>query len=147
MKFHRDKDHMGNNGFSLLEVMIALVVFTISFLGFYNLQLNSVNSNAKARRLTDSAVSSSDLIERLVGLDYDDPLLNDDDLDGEAGLNDITSPDGTMTSDDGLYTISWNVSVDMPIVNVKHIRVITGAGGGVDSKQKTIFEYYKSNKF
>ena len=138
---------MGEQGFSLLEVMIALAVFTISFLGFYNLQLNSVGGNAKAREITTSAVWASDMTERLLGVDYDDPLLDDDDNNGAAGLDAIGTADGSLASEDGRYTMYWNIAVGVPLVNVKHIRVTIVKSSGIGSELETVFNYYKSNKF
>jgi len=141
------KYNNADKGFSLLEVMVALVVFSISFLGFYSLQLSAVNGNSKARAVTTSVVWASDMIERLLNLDYDDPLLDDDDANGMAGLDATIDSDGSQLSEDGLYTLYWNVAVDKPIVNVKHIRVFIVKNGGVGSDIQNIFNYYKSNKF
>ena len=123
---------MENDGFSMVEVVIALAVFSISFLGFYNLQLTSLDGNAKARELTTSYVWASDMTERLLGLDYDDPLL-------ETG--------STLDSEDNEYTMTWTVVEDMPIVNVKEIRVTIERKGGIGSERQAVFVYYKSNKF
>ncbi|MDH3346830.1 MAG: prepilin-type N-terminal cleavage/methylation domain-containing protein [Desulfobulbaceae bacterium] len=139
--------YLDENGFSLMEVMIALVIFTISFLGFYNLQLNSISGNTNAREITSSVVWASDLIERLLGLDYDDPLLDDDDANSLAGLNAINNSDGSLMAEDGQYTMYWNVAVDSPLVNVKQLRVIIVKHSGIGSERNTVFDYYKSNKF
>ena len=117
-------------GFSLIEVLIALTVFSIGILAVASMQTTATGGNAKAHYISEATGWAVDRMEVLLNLDYDDPLLADSagTNAGTAGLNDGatggTTADGSVTSTDGKYTISWNVAVDQPIANVKTIRVI-----------------------
>ncbi len=120
------------SGFTLLEVLIAMFIFSIGILGVNAMQLTSIQGNSKANRITQAGNVAADRIETFLSLDYDDPILDDDGaqmppvINGVAGLDDVTAvtADGNMLSADGNYQIYWNVAADYPITDTKTIRVI-----------------------
>lgn len=135
-----------NNGFTLLEILVALVIFAVGILGAYSLQISSITGNSKSRQVSEATYDGADRIEQFVSLDYNDPLLDDDDGDGVVdgdengtgqdndgdgvdddggnfGLDDLTNPDGAADRDgDGTDDIFWNVAVDHPILRTKTIK-------------------------
>jgi type IV pilus assembly protein PilV len=112
-------------GFTLLEVLVAVVIFTIGILSVNAMQIAAIGGNTAANRITQSTTWASDRVESLLGLDYGDTVLNDGNGDGDAGLDDVgASADGNLTSPDSKYSIYWNVSDDSPFIGVKTIRVI-----------------------
>jgi len=124
------------NGFTLIEIMIAITVFAIGILGVAAMQIAAIEGNSSANGLTEAAAIGQDKIEELMALDYNNNALNDTDGDGTNGLRDplpppplpqvpdsVTyPPDYQLTS--GPYTISWNIAVNVPGTNTKTIRVI-----------------------
>ena len=139
------------SGFTLLEVLIALFIFSIGILGVNAMQLTSITGNSKANRITQASNLAADQIETILSLDYDNVALNDNDADGTAqdansdgtddnggnfGLDDVTAAtaDGNAPSVDGNYQIFWNVAVDHPLPHTKTINFIvdpSGRGGNV----------------
>jgi len=117
------------NGFTLIEVLIGITVFAIGILALTIMQVGAVKGNSSAGNLTEASAIGQDRLEDLLGLDYMDANLDDDDLDGTAGLNDATAgtADGTdtYTSTTGVnYNIFWNIAVDPPtFTDTKAIRV------------------------
>lgn len=142
--------HLNQQGFSLIEILVALTVLAIGFLGVVTMTTSSTGSNAKAKAVTSAAAVAADRMELLMGLPYTDPLLLDTTGDGAAGLRDPFPPAGMeipnpaanptdyqITSPDGLYTIYWNVAGNFPTQNTKTVRVIvTTTGMG---PQKTVY--------
>lgn len=110
-------------GFTILEVLIAMAIFAVGILGVAKMQLSAVSGNSSARGMTEAATVGQQQIERLMALPYDDPLLADTNVDGDAGLDEITAPDNS-TVVDTVYNILWNVADDQPIQGAKKIRVI-----------------------
>ena len=115
--FEEDKGMFGKNteesngktderGFSLIEVMIALAIFSIGILGVASMQILSVNYNSHARRTTEGTSWGVERMERLMTLPYAD-----------ADLNDATNP---HTDARGIYNITWNVidNTDNKIINM-----------------------------
>ena len=138
------------SGFTLLEVLIALFIFSIGILGVNAMQLTSIQGNGKANRITGASNIAADRIEQILSMPYDsDTNLIDDDGDGlidgadpkeqyvdvnangSPGLNDLppNTDVGPVPSADGNYQIYWNVAPDYPVVNTKTIRVIVDPPG------------------
>jgi len=89
------RDH-GQGGFTLIEVMVALVVLTVGILSLQRMQVSAIQGNATAQRLTSGTSWAADRAERLFSLPYNDPLLNDSDGDGTN-----QDPDGDGGDNDG----------------------------------------------
>ncbi len=81
-------------GFTLIEVLIALAIFSIGFLAVASMQLKSTGGSTNARILTEASVWAQDRVETLMSFSYNDPA--------------ITPADGTERSQDiNNYRISW----------------------------------------
>lgn len=52
-------------GFTLLEVLVAMVLFAVSFLGFAQLQVGNIQANAKAAQRTFATTVAQETIERI----------------------------------------------------------------------------------
>ena len=117
-------------GFTIIEVLIAITIFSIGILAVVTMQTTSVNGNAKARHISEETSWAADQMEQLLAQDY--PLLVDGagttaGLPGldDGGLTPATTADGgPVISPDGAYSIYWNVAVDQPAPNLKTLRVI-----------------------
>jgi type IV pilus assembly protein PilV len=106
-------------GFTLIEVLIALTIFAVGLLGVAAMQTSAIRMNATAGKLTNLSTWGTDKIEELSALPYSDPLLD------SAG-----NPHQEVTGD---YTISWTVIDDNPVTSTKNITVtVTGQGKSTD---------------
>jgi type IV pilus modification protein PilV len=76
-----------SGGFTLIEVMIALVIFSFGILGLYAMQISSVNGNSAARKRTEAVSWAANQMEILLETPY-----------ASIGNNQITR---------GIYTIQW----------------------------------------
>ena len=52
-------------GFTLLEVLVAMVLFSVSFLGFAQLQVGNIQANAKAAQRTFATTFAQETIEQV----------------------------------------------------------------------------------
>ncbi len=120
-------------GFTMIEVMIALVILTVGFLGIASLQLNAIKGNNLSDNITSALTLAEDKMEELLGLDYENPELrdlvtgNNDDLGmidpgwidrEELNINE------SGKANTGHFRRVWNIADNMPIENNKTIRVI-----------------------
>ncbi|MHB1349584.1 MAG: type IV pilus modification protein PilV [Desulfobulbaceae bacterium] len=121
-------------GFTLVEVLIAMVILAVGMLTLITMQTTGIKGNAQASHITVASGWASDRIEQIFAMDYDHADLRDDESidntannqDGTAGLDDATdaTADGKAVSPDGFYTIYWNVADETMMPNTKTIRII-----------------------
>ena len=145
-------------GFTILELLIALVVFAVGILGVGAMQLSSIQGNSKGNHISEASIVAADRIERFLSLDYADSDLDDsngdgdgpsqdlngdgiDDNGGNFGLDELTAPDGTDDWDgDGVNDIFWNVAVDYPQRGVKTVKIFVDPPGGGKKVEMTILK-------
>lgn len=58
------------NGFSLLEVLIALVILAIGLLAIAQMQITAIKGNAYGSEMTSASSLASNTLERLMALPY-----------------------------------------------------------------------------
>ena len=104
-----------NKGFTLIEIMIALAIFSIGILGVASMQIYSVNYNTNARKLTEATTRGVETMETLMLLPY-----GADELD-PAATHEIT---------DGNYTVTYNVTQDPDFAYKTINMTVTWSGRG-----------------
>ena len=102
------RQNSGRRGFTLVEVLMAMAIFSIGILAVGTMQINSANSNTGARIHTEEYTWVVGQIERLTALDYSADELSQDDPHSVAR---------------GPYTVSWTVVDDSPVEGAKRITV------------------------
>lgn len=150
-----------DKGFTLIEVLTAMVVLAIGIMALYSMQISSIQGNAKASRITTAATWNAGQMEGFIGMKYSDAPLRDtnsngtnQDPDGDGidavgvagfGLDDTgAAADGSFTTADGRYLLYWNVAVDVPMANLKTIRIHVQDSRQAQSNPVT-FTYIKNN--
>lgn len=122
-------------GFTLLEVVIAITILTIGLLGSAAMQLSSIQSNTKASNLTEATAQGQAQMETIQSWSYDDARLSDtnlidynrigDQLIG-AGPNILITTIGAQAeffTQVDKYTIYVDATPDQPAVDSMNIRV------------------------
>lgn len=67
--------NIDNQGFSLIEVLIAMAIFAIGVGGLYSMQLTSTKGNTKANQQTGAVVVATQVVEQLMGTSYSSSAL------------------------------------------------------------------------
>ena len=94
-------------GFTLIEVLLAIAIFSIGILAVGSMQISAVNNNASARMRTEATLHAAEKMETLMVVPYND-----------ADLADVTHTDA---SDDNVYCMEWDVEEDYPLASTKTI--------------------------
>jgi prepilin-type N-terminal cleavage/methylation domain-containing protein len=63
------------NGFSLLEVLIALLLFAVGILAIGGIQIGSIRGNSFSQEVTQATVLSQEKLEELKRMPFDDSNL------------------------------------------------------------------------
>ena len=128
------KSSYKERGFTLIEVLIAMAIFSIGILGVGTMQLRSTTGNTSARIRTEASIWGQDLVETLMLRSYSDALLT-------VGAHPPPAIPGNVA---GNYQMQWRVWDDSaavagaitqslngttPTTNTKIVEVtITGRG-------------------
>jgi Tfp pilus assembly protein PilV len=100
----------GQEGFAILEGMIAAAIFGIFMLAVVGMLMGTFNTNNVSRDITEATARGADVVERLAKLPYLNGCLED---------NTCVEPD----SDDGKYSYTINTIMNDIMDNTMSIAV------------------------
>ncbi|NJC87952.1 MAG: prepilin-type N-terminal cleavage/methylation domain-containing protein [Desulfuromonas sp.] len=130
-------------GTSLIEVLIALFLFSVGALAVLQMTIGGFRVNDHARGIDGASNAARSRMELLLGLPYEDLLLIDINADGFAGLAAATADTADFTETVGNYKIYWNVANNPPVSNAnntKTISVIATWSDALGQKQRLAFQ-------
>jgi len=105
-------NRLRNEGFTLLEVLVAVVVLAFGLLAIAQMQVIAIRFNYQGRDATEAVTLAKDQLEYLKSL----PFNNADLVDTTEDNNDNLTDTGTIDHADlnnpigGKYTRIWNVA-------------------------------------
>ncbi|MFH1984687.1 MAG: prepilin-type N-terminal cleavage/methylation domain-containing protein [Pseudomonadota bacterium] len=109
------------SGFSLIEVLIAVSILSVGLLAIASMQIAAIQTNGKAKYVSEGSSWAEDRLEWLMSLNYSDPQLS------SAGT--FPDPDAAPAG----YTIEYQVELDTPRPNCKRISVkVTSRERGIN---------------
>jgi len=120
---------VGQEGFTLVELLIALTIFAIGLLSIAGMQITALRGNSSANTLTAATALAEGVMEELLAWEADDPVFASDsaspiDWDFGGGATQTTIAGA------GKYSATYSIDIDYNGVN-KVIRVeVVVTGGG-----------------
>jgi len=107
---NRQKPSLDAKGFTLIEVMIAILLLAVGMMAMAILQVTAIRGGSFANQITQASIYGQDKIEELKNKSYTDTNLS-------AG-----SHSDTVTSGNGVtFTRTWTVTNNSPYTNSKTI--------------------------
>jgi len=113
-----------SKGFSLIEVLIALVILSISLLALAGLMTTTTKNNAFGSNMTEAATLAQDKLEELRVTDWNN-IVDGNDTSSIRGMNYnrtwtlVLSPNSPIPPNDNdkrvTVTVSWNDGVNRSI--------------------------------
>ena len=99
-------------GFTLIEVLIAMAIFAVGILALAGLQVTYIGGNASAQMQTEATALGAQVIEQLKSLPFD-----------AAELDPAANPHQPPAGGSGPYDVRWTVADNTPVNNAKTIDV------------------------
>lgn len=122
---------VSNKGFTLIEVLIALAIFSIGMLAVASLQVSASLQNRSSSEITEASAMASDQMEELMLRPFDhadlDPALNPHLLNsGKYGIQwEVTETDLNGDAINESKTVELTVSYDKVLSAAANPRQIT----------------------
>jgi prepilin-type N-terminal cleavage/methylation domain-containing protein len=113
-----------NDGFTLIEVLIAIAIFSIGVLAVVSMQTEAIMKTVSSRNTTEALELANAHVEFLHGISFYDDTL---DLDGKKGVEQFDIHPWLEETEDaheitmGRYTIQWAVTDDQPLESITNI--------------------------
>ncbi len=108
------------NGFSLIEVLIALVILAVGLLAFERMQIGSIRGNAFSQKVTQATVLAQDKLEGLRRLPFADSNLSsgrhDEGVVSDPGFSRAYDVEDISTTLKAVtVTVQWREEIDHSI--------------------------------
>lgn len=132
-------DYRDSIGMTLLETMIALLIFSIGIMGVASMQVCSMYNNAKALRATYDSAAICQRLEAIHSLPFDDPLLSDPD----AGYAPSSPDHGPFEVPTTRSTIEWEIDDQFAVPNAKRVSVTVRFNARHGTTKVLTYEYIK----
>jgi prepilin-type N-terminal cleavage/methylation domain-containing protein len=109
------KKEIKSQGFSLIEVLIALVILSVAFLGLAGLMVQTTKNNSFGDHMTEAATFAQDQFENSKASLWANVVTGNDVRQGSTGINyarswivvpNVAPPNDTIK--EITITISWN---------------------------------------
>jgi len=136
LQFSKNND----NGFTLLEVLVAIVILSVGLLGMASLTVGIINGNAFSKNASTATTLAQDKMEEIWEQDYSDVAVE--------GPADLLSPFASYEREVTVDTASFPDIVGPPaqLIGMKIVTVTvswTDQHGRHEAKQKTILSRSK----
>ena len=115
------------NGFALIEVLMAMVIFTVGILALAGLQVTTINGIAAARMQTEATAIGARIVERLRSLPFD-----------HEDLEPTVRPHSLTATGSRSYAVDWTVRVDTPVNGTKTVWITVIPFNKINGRQVTI---------
>ena len=130
-------------GVTLLENMIALLIFTVALMGAATLQVHSMKINGRARMAFRHSMAVSEQLESILALPFDDPLLDDPD----NGYAPEVADHGPFRIANSRATIEWEVNKRFAVPDAKRVTVTIRIPADGQSRNVFTYDYLKIKGF
>lgn len=114
MNFKKIKSSYKQQGSSLLEVMISIVILAFFMLGNSSLMISTIENNRQSKRVSAATNLALDKLEVMRGLTYG-LVVN--------GTDGPLTQTGANAGVGAIYTRTWTVADDTPITDTKTVSV------------------------
>jgi len=131
----REKTHIRRQGFTLIEVLIALAILTVGLLAAAKMQISAIQGNYFSNNTSTALSLAEQKMEDLLGKTYTDAAVGDTQAGNNTNLSSLVIKDHEELNVNeegvvggGIYHRVWNVADDTPITDTKTITILVTWG-------------------
>lgn len=132
--FSGEREMSGENGFTLIEILIAISIFAIGLLAVATLQITAFQGNRVGDELTKATMLAQMQIEALKGAGFNSAALAP-----VVDFSDFNNPIDETGLPGGRFTRTWTIADTAPVSFSRLVTVTVGwtsmgAGGGGNNR-------------
>ena len=105
------------DGFTLIEVMVALVLLMVAMLAVGTMQITAIRGNAFGKEMQMAVVFGREVLERAMSAPYNNVVAGNIPGLPVPGLQEKVPNPPDPTNSGFQYTRTWNVTNNVPFVN------------------------------
>ncbi len=116
---------MGQHGFSLVELLVALTILTVGLFALAGMQSIATNKTGISHKISVATSLARETLDDLLARDPSDPVLN------PVAQTTATYPGSFSVQGAGSFTITYTVTPNTPATGTSWIvvRVLSTSGG------------------
>ncbi len=128
-----NRQRTSESGFTILEILISLVIFSVGILGVALMQIHATSNNTTAGVVSANSAQSVDRVEKLLGMawDYENAFLTPGTVTPGPEVDSIDNDEDGLIDEEGEtghVSITWDVVETVPkagsdIYNYKTVTV------------------------
>lgn len=97
-----------NRGFSLVEILIAIVILTVGILGISSMTFSVIKGNTTSSQRSQATILAIDRIEQLSKIPYPSIIIGNDNTNPAVQLLYDDASNGDQSAGDNIYTSTEN---------------------------------------
>lgn len=110
------------SGFSLVEMLIAVMILAVGLLGLAELQISAMKANSQSATSSAAAALAQQVVEGIAAMDADDPIFN------AASTGNVWAGSPVTVSGAGTYNITYDVELvesaaGTPVTNLYRVLI------------------------
>ncbi len=127
---HLQQKLKSQQGFSLVELLIAITILAIGLLGIAGLQVQSIRYNAGANTRSVAISIAQGVMEEISAKNQGDPIFRTTVSDIVWDLDDSSAATELVLPGAGSYSAVWSVSTNDPISDIARVTVVVTSPSG-----------------
>lgn len=140
--------YQNQQGFTLIEILIALVIFAVGLLAIAGLQASSISYNSGANQRTAAIMLAQGLMEQTMALDRDSAITSTVEIDTALNIdsNDSDGDENATTlkqSGSGSFTATRSITLNTPTTGISQISITVRENNGSNTQRLVTLTSYK----
>lgn len=136
-------DLRNQSGMTLIEVMLALLIFSVGILAVAAMQITSIKCYQRARTATRDAFAVSEQLELLSIMPFHHEWL----ADRNGGYRQLKPDHGPFQRRSEPATIAWEIGASLPVPDAKRIAVTAHSIQPGSTERKLTYECVKAGSY